>query len=82
VKIIEVDRDKKTTFTGYFSKPTLDILAASETASGTIPQGEILWTNCHLGGDPEIVSDPEIKFGAMLQLHRIFQVKKARIKNV
>jgi hypothetical protein len=82
VKEIEVDLDENRKVSGYFKKPGLEVLAASTQKPDPITSGTVLFDNCYLGGDPEIKENNEVKFAVLLQLHKIFKVKTARIKNV
>ncbi len=79
---IQAEGDEKPELTGYFRKPSLEILSAASSASNPIQQGNILFENCWLGGDEAITTDDEARMGAIAQLANLFKPRIASLKKI
>lgn len=81
---VPLDDEGKSTVTCYVKKPDLTIIgAASQVAeSNPLQSGLILFDNCYLGGDPETKDNDEVKMSVMVELIKMFRIRKATVKNV
>lgn len=70
--------------TGYFRKPDLKIISiASKYSEEPVKVGEIMYTNCWLGGDKELYdSNDEAKLSVMQTLGHLFKVRQSTIKKL
>jgi len=69
---------------GYIRKPDRKVLGAamSFAQSNPLKMGEIILTNCWLGGDECIRTDDDYFFGVNAQLEQIITIKEAEIKKL
>lgn len=87
VHVIEVpldDSENGKKAMGYFKKPTLEAIKASQVyaESDPIKSGEVLFTNCWLGGDNDFEEIAEVKLSAIKPLASLFKVRTASIKKL
>lgn len=66
---------------GYFKKPDLKTIQASEkfAVSDPIKSGIVLFDNCYLGGD---TFNDEAKMSAIQELSGFFKIRTAAVKNL
>lgn len=81
IRVIEVDKDAKTTLTCYGRFPTLDEIAAAELVPTMIQKGELLYNSCYLDGDPETKADEQVKLAVYHQFNQMFRLYAGRTKN-
>lgn len=81
---VPLDDESKKKAIGYFKKPTLDTIKVSSKyiESDPIKAGEVVFTNCWLGGDDIIKDNDEAKMSAMQQVSSLFKVRQATLKKL
>lgn len=80
-----LDDEKKEIATAYFRKPDLKVIGAAQKFAESEPlkAGQIMYTNCFLGGDKEIFEhNDEAKLSAIQQLGQLFKVRQSDIKKL
>lgn len=82
VKTDEKGEEKK--YFGYFRRPDLKILSAAGTFADSDPikSGEVMFANCKLKCDPEMIEDDEIRMSTIIKLNGIFKIHEAEVKNL
>tara|TARA_Y100000782_G_scaffold111876_1_gene140908 strand:- start:5291 stop:5620 length:330 start_codon:yes stop_codon:yes gene_type:complete len=68
----------------YFRKPDLKTIGAAGKFAETDPikAGEIIFSNCWLGGDERIKEDDEAKIAAIKAVGQLFKAKVAQVKKL
>lgn len=77
---VRVPKDGKV-YVGVFRKPDLsDMSAAASVGQGSaVDSAELLYNSCKLAVDPQMDSDDEVKFGAMMGVGKLFRVLEAEV---
>lgn len=70
--------------TGYFRKPTLEIISASAKVGQVdeLKGGMVMFENCWLDGDSRLQEDDELKVSCLSQLGELFKVFQADVKKL
>jgi hypothetical protein len=78
---VPLDDEAKEKAVGYFKKPNLQTIAASEkfAMSDPIKSGLVLFDNCYIGGDD---FGDEAKMSAIQELSDLFKIRAAEVKNL
>lgn len=81
---VPVDDTGREKLTGYFKKPSLEIISASArfAESDPIKSGTVLFENCWLGGDEALKTNDEARVSCMKVLGKLFRVREATIKKL
>lgn len=68
---------------GYFHRPDMEILAATNKLSKTdeIKAVDVLFTNCWLGGSALIQEEAVIKMAVMAKFNQVVAVQHVELKN-
>ncbi|GAA4271632.1 hypothetical protein U6A24_13685 [Aquimarina gracilis] len=81
---VEVENDEGETRFAYFRKPTMATRAAVLQTSKTdeFKALEVLFKNCYLGGDEEVVQDDDLKLSVITAFADLTQPKAAKAKKI
>ncbi|MCK8520235.1 hypothetical protein M0D21_01580 [Aquimarina sp. D1M17] len=81
---VEVENDEGEMRFAYFRKPTMSTRAAVLQTSKTdeFKALEVLFKNCYLGGDEEIVQDDDLKLSVITAFADLTQPKEAKAKKI
>lgn len=84
IKVSKIDGKPGEVLTGYARKPTKVELAAAAplVQSDPVKAGDILRTNCYLGGDEELLKKDEYLIALNTKIGELFQIPAAEVEEL